>query len=90
MSSTQYKTMVVNQEEYAWEREDWVALSAEDSVQEKLLDANVICLLVLGLVPIIVGLATGIWPMALVALGPWLLACLDINQRKQGRIQKGK
>jgi hypothetical protein len=90
MSSTQYKTMAMHQEEYAWEHECWRALGAKDSVQEKLLDANVACLLGLGFVPIIVGIATGIWPMTLVGLGPWLLAWLDISQRKRGRMQKEK
>ena len=90
MSSMQYKTMVMSLDEYEWEHESERVLSAKESTKEKLLDANVKCLLGLGFIPIIIGIATGIWPMALVGLGPWLLACLDINQRKQGRIQKGK
>jgi hypothetical protein len=85
MSSQHYKAMAVNQEECVWGHEDWIALSAKDSVQEKTLDANVICLLVLGLVPIIVGLAANIWPIALAAPWPWLLAWLDIRQRRRGR-----
>ncbi len=85
MSSHHYNAMAVNQEECAWEYEDWIALSAKDSVQEKTLDANVICLLVLGLIPIIVGAATGIWPIALAGPWPWLLAWLDIRQRRRGR-----
>lgn len=85
MSSTQYKTAAMNQEEYIWEQVDLIDLGARDSVQEKLLDANVICLLVLGLVPIVIGLATGIWPLALAGPWPWLLAWLDIRQRRRGR-----
>lgn len=85
MSSTLYKGMAVHQEEYAWGHEVWIGLGAKDSTQEKLLDANVKCLLGLGCVPIIVGIATGIWPIALAGLGPWLLAWLDISQRKRGR-----
>jgi len=85
MSSIQYKIMAMQQEEYVWKHEDWIALGAKDSVQEKLLDANVKCLLGLGFVPIIVGIATGIWPIALAGPWPWLLAWLDISQRRQGR-----
>jgi hypothetical protein len=85
MSSRHYNTIAVNQEEYAWEQENLIALSAKDSAQEKALDANVICLLVLGLIPIIVGLAANIWPIALAAPWPWLLAWLDIRQRRRGR-----
>ena len=85
MSNTEYKTMAMNQKEYVWEHEVWTALGVKDVVQEKLLDANVICLLVLGLAPIIVGSVTGIWPMCLAGIGPWLLAWLDISQRKRGR-----
>lgn len=85
MSRTQYKTMAIHQEEYAWELEDWRALGAKDSVRGKLLDANVKCLIGLGFVPIIVGIATGIWPLALAGPWPLLLAWLDISQRKRGR-----
>ena len=87
MSSNQYTTMAVNQEEYVWAHEDLIALSAKDSIQEELLDANVKCLLGLGFIPIIVGIATGIWPIALAGVGPWLLAWLDISQRKRRRKQ---
>jgi hypothetical protein len=86
MSSMQTKTMAMNLNEYTLECESEGALGAKDSTQEKLLDANVKCLLGLGIVPIIVGIATGIWPIALVALGPWLLALLDTSQRKRERI----
>jgi len=87
MSSTQGKTMVMDLEEYAFEHESGKALGAKDSTPKKLLDANVICLLGLGFVPIIVGIATGIWPIALAGPGPWLLAWLDISQRRRGRKQ---
>lgn len=83
--SSRCRTITVNQEEYEWEHEDLITLSIKDSVQEKLLDANVICLLVLGLIPIIVGVATGIWPVALAGPWPWLLAWLDIRQRRRSR-----
>jgi hypothetical protein len=85
MSSMPSKTMAMNLGEYILERESEGALGAKDSTQEKLLDANVKCLLGLGIVPIIVGIATGIWPLALAGPWPWLLAWLDISQRKQGR-----
>jgi len=77
---------VLTQEDM-WRHEEWtsIALGARDSVQEELLDANVKCLLGLGIVPIILGIVTGIWPMALAGLGPWLLAWLDIGERRRGR-----
>jgi len=87
MSSVQSKTMVMQQEEYTWVSGGWKTSEAKDSVPEKLVDGNVKCLLGLGIVPIIVGISTSIWPIALVALGPWLLALLDINQRRRGRMQ---
>lgn len=83
MSSMQNKTMAMDLEECTWEQESQRPLGAKDLTQEKLLDANVKCLLGLGIVPIIIGIVTGIWPIALVSLGPWLLALLDINQRKR-------
>jgi len=74
----------------AWKIDDWtnIALEVEDSAKEKLLDASVNCLLILGIVPIIVGILTGIWPIAIVTLGPWLLALLDIRQRRRARTQQ--
>ena len=64
--------------------DDWVNVApvVEDSVRGRLLDTNVKCLLGLGCIPIVVGIATGIWPVALAGLGPWLLAWLDTNQRR--------
>ena len=85
MSSNRYETIAMSQEECMWEQMDLINLGAKDLVQETTLDANVICLLVLGLIPIIVGAATGIWPIALAAPWPWLLAWLDIRQRRRGR-----
>ena len=87
MSTTQEQIMVIQREEYILSSEDWVNMAsvAEDSVHGKLIDANVKCLLGLGVVPIIVGIATGIWPVVLAGLGPWLLAWLDTNQRRRER-----
>ena len=67
--------------------EDWddIASVAKDSARDKLVDTNVKTLLGLGVVPIIVGIATGIWPLAMVGLGPWFLAWLDTNQRRRER-----
>ena len=87
MSITQEQVMAIQREEYiAWPK-DWanVVSAKKDSSHGKLLDTNVKCLLGLGGVPVVVGIATGIWPVALAGLGPWLLAWLDINQRRRER-----
>ena len=42
-----------------------------------MLNANVKFLIGLGFVLIVVGIATGIWPVAVVGLGPWLLVWLN-------------
>ena len=55
-----------------------------------LLDGSTICLLVLGSIPLLAGLITGIWPMALAGLGPWLLACFDIGKRRRERKRSAK
>jgi len=89
MSTTQEQIMVIQQEEYytSWSADlASIASAEEDPVRDKLLDTNVKFLLGLGVIPIIVGIAIGIWPVALTGLGPWLLAWLDTNQRRQ----KGK
>lgn len=87
MSTTQEQIMVIQREEYISWSDDLVSIvsTEEDSVRDKLLDTNVKCLLGLGVVPIIVGIITGIWPVALAGLGPWLLAWLDTNQRRRER-----
>ena len=87
MSSVHTQEMTIHREEYISWSEDWVNIdsAAKDSVHGKLIDTNVKCLLGLGVVPIIVGIATGIWPVALAGLGPWLLAWLDTNQRRRER-----
>lgn len=51
-------------------------------VRGRLLDTSTKCLLALGSAPVIVGIATGIWPVALAGLGPLLLAWLDTNRRR--------
>jgi len=78
-------------EEYIVGPNEWVEAIpvVEDSARGRLLDTNVKCLLALGGVPIIVGIAIGIWPVALVGLGPWLLAWLDISQRRHERKRQG-
>ena len=87
MSSVQEQVMTIHPEEYISWSEDWdnVVSAVKGSVRGKLLDTNVKCLLGLGVVPIIVGIAIGIWPVALAGLGPWLLAWLDTNQRRRER-----
>jgi len=87
MSIIQEQVMVIHREEYiSWSEDEASIVSAEeDSARDKLLDTNVKCLLGLGGIPIVVGIATGIWPVALVGLGPWLLAWLDTNQRRRER-----
>jgi len=81
------QVIAVRREEYIPWPEDWanVVPAKKDLSPSKLLDTNVKCLLGLGVVPIIVGIATGIWPVALAGLGPWLLAWLDTNQRRRER-----
>jgi hypothetical protein len=56
--------------------------------QPKTLDRGTVCLLVLGVAPLLAGAISGNWPVALAALGPWLLAWLDVAERK--RIMKRK
>ena len=87
MSITQEQVMTIHREEYiSWSEGLASIVSAEeDSVRDKLLDTNVKFLLGLGVIPIVVGIATGIWPVALAGLGPWLLAWLDTNQRRRER-----
>jgi len=87
MSNVQERVAIISRAEYIPWPEDWinVASVAKDSARGKLLDTNVKCLLGLGVVPIVVGIATGIWPVALAGLGPWLLAWLDTNQRRRER-----
>ncbi len=87
MSTTQEQIMVIQREEYmSWSNDlASIILAEEDSVRDKLLDTNVKILLGLGVIPIVVGIATGIWPVALAGLGPWLLAWLDTNQRRRER-----
>lgn len=87
MSSVHEQVMTIHRDEYISLPEDWDdgASVAKDSVHGKLLDTNTKCLLGLGVVPIVVGIATGIWPVALAGLGPWLLAWLDTNQRRRER-----
>ncbi len=80
-----YQTMAAENLRLA-EEDMPIALAAEeDSARDKLLDTNVKFLLVLGGVSIVVGIATGIWPVALAGLGPLLLAWLDTNQRRRKR-----
>lgn len=87
MSSTQEQVMTIHRGEYIPGPADWapVVPAEEDSARDKLLDTNVKFLLGLGVIPIVVGIATGIWPVALAGLGPWLLAWLDTNQRRRER-----
>ena len=87
MNSVHTQEMTIHREEYISLPEDWddIASVAKDSARDKLVDTNVKILLGLGVVPIIVGIATGIWPLAMVGLGPWFLAWLDTNQRRRER-----
>ena len=59
-------------------------------IETEHLDGSTICLLVLGSIPLLAGLITGIWPMALAGLGPWLLACFDIGKRRRERKRSAK
>ena len=87
MSSVQEQVMTIHREEYIPWPKDWENLTStnKDTARHKLLDTNVKCLLGLGCVPIVVGIATGIWPVALAGLGPWFLAWLDTKQRGRER-----
>ena len=87
MSGVWDQVMTIHREEYISWPEDWddIVPAEKDSISGTLLDTNVKCLLGLGVVPIIVGIATGIWPVALAGLGPWLLAWFDTNQRRRER-----
>lgn len=87
MSSIQGQVITFHQKGYMSLSKDWdnVVSAEKGSVYGKLLDTNTKCLLGLGVVPIVVGIATGIWPVALAGLGPWLLAWLDTNQRRRER-----
>ena len=79
--------MTIHQDEYMSFSEGWddVASAEKGSAYGKLLDTNTKCLLGLGAIPIVVGIVTGIWPVALAGLGPWLLVWLDTNQRRRER-----
>lgn len=59
-------------------------LSTQREITEhaRVLDKGAISLLVLGIVVLVAGIATGIWPVALAGLGPWLLLIIDISGRK--------
>jgi len=76
-----------SREEHVVEPGEWVEIIpvTGDSTRGKLLDTGSKCLIALGFVPIIVGIATGIWPVALAGLGPWLLVSFDINRRRHER-----
>ena len=87
MSPVQEGITAIYREDYIPWHEELINVNSvvKVPVRGKLLDANVKCLLGLGFVPIIVARVTGIWPIALAGLGPWLLTWLDINQRKRNR-----
>lgn len=88
MSSIQERAAAtIFREEYIPWSDDWanIAPVVKDSVRGRLVDTSTKCLLALGGVPIVVGIATGIWPVALAGLGPLLLAWLDINQQRRKR-----
>ena len=44
-----------------------------------------VCLFSIGGASILAGIVTGIWPVALAGIGPWLLALFDIHDRISGR-----
>ncbi len=87
MSTTPEQVMAIHREEYIPWSKDWASIASakKDTARDKLLDANVKFLLGLGGVTIVIGIAIGIWPVALAGLGPWLLAWLDTNQRRRER-----
>lgn len=89
MSNVQEQVAIINQEECISWSEEWVNIVSpvKDQVHDNLIDAHVKFMLGLGCIPIVVGIATGIWPVALAGLGPWLLAWLDTNQRRRDRKQ---
>lgn len=59
----------------------------ETTGHARTLDKGAISLSVLGGVAFVVGIATGIWPVALAGLGPWLLLVIDIRVRRRREVR---
>ena len=63
---------------------DWV--NATKYTQEiewyKYIDKNVKVLFIIGVIPLVIALATGNWPVAFAGFFTWALAALDIFERK--------
>lgn len=62
-------------------------IQRETTEHARILDKGSISLFVLGSVVFVAGLATGIWPIALAGLGPWLLLVIDSCGRKWGGVR---
>lgn len=50
----------------------------------RLFDSGAVCLFTLGGAAFAAGLISGVWPVALAALGPWLLLLVDVGGRTRG------
>lgn len=59
---------------------EWGEVPTE--ARSRVLDKPAQCLLALGIGAVIAGTISGIWPIALAAVGPFSLALLDTRERR--------